>query len=62
MLNVRQRLQVKVLWTAGYDAGGIAEITGYPTAEVQMLIDIFERRFYAPLSNRDHCRFCDQGQ
>ena len=62
MLNVQQRLQVKVLWTAGYDAGQIAEITRYPIAEVQILIDIFERRFHAPLPHRDQCRFCDQGQ
>ena len=62
MLEVQQRLTVNVLWTAGYDAGEIAEITRYPIAEVQRLIDIFERRFHAVLPDRDHCRFCDQGQ
>ena len=56
MLNLETRMQVKVLWVAGWTPLAIARYLDEPLSEVQTLIDIFEGRYDATLQSCDRCR------
>ena len=56
MLNLETRLQIKVMWAAGWNALAIARYLDEPLAEVQALIDVFEGRYDAALQSCDRCR------